>query len=98
MSEEEYDRNLYASGMPNRLVITGVTPNSPAQNAGLAVGDIIITFNGRRVFDWLDMRLSQANVPELVAMELQRDNDIYQALVPPGPLGIQTNPVMQEPI
>lgn len=99
MTEEQYDRSLYASGMPNRLVITAITPNSPAQDAGLVVGDIIISFNGKRVFNWVDLRISsQATTPELVSIELQRNEEIFQAWVPLGPLGIQTNPMMHKPI
>jgi S1-C subfamily serine protease len=42
---EPSDANAQAGG----AVITAVTPNSPAASAGLAVGDVVVEFDGERV-------------------------------------------------
>lgn len=42
--------------LPFSMLVTDVTPNSPASAAGIMANDIIYSLNQERVFDFLDMR------------------------------------------
>jgi len=37
-------------------LIAAIHPNSPAEKAGLKIGDIIMTFNDHSIKDWIDLR------------------------------------------
>lgn len=39
----------------NEAVVDGVTPGGPADKAGLKAGDVVLSYNGANVIDWLDL-------------------------------------------
>jgi regulator of sigma E protease len=39
----------------NEAVVDDVTPGGPAELAGLKAGDVVISYNGAKVIDWLDL-------------------------------------------
>ena len=49
-NDDEYDRMLYASGKQNRVVLSHVLHGSPAQNAGLETGDVVLSYDDVRIF------------------------------------------------
>lgn len=63
--------------------VGGVTPGSPAQQAGLRVGDQIWTYDGRRQYDWTKIQLNVAlsGDGEAVPMEVYRTEDGQRKLV-----------------
>jgi S1-C subfamily serine protease len=50
-----YDRYLYSTYAPNRLVVGSVPAGSHAMEAGLRPGDIVISVDGQRVFGANDL-------------------------------------------
>lgn len=59
---QDVDRNLaesFGMSQPHGALVSQVMPDSPADNAGLKVGDIILAFNGKRL-------LNSSQLPPLV--------------------------------
>lgn len=52
-------------------MITDVTPDSPAEKAGLKRGDVVLAFNGQTVASWEDLRLIIAETSPGTTVELK---------------------------
>ncbi len=93
LGEAGYDRFLYATGVPNRVVIRSVMEGSPAQQAGLRGGDLLLSYDRARVFSWSDLRagIMEGDANELVSVEVERDDQRLEILLPRGPLGVRLN-------
>lgn len=89
--DETYDWLLFASGRPNRVMVGGVLENSPAAEAGLKSGDLIIRYDGVRIFDsWALQRATTRGEPgRIVTLEIARGDERSRVYVPRGPLGIR---------
>lgn len=88
--EEAYDWVLYASGRPNRVTIQQVIRDSPAAQAGIEVGDILLRYADERVRDGNELRsATTAGVAgEWVVIEILRDGRNERIRVPRGPIGV----------
>ncbi len=99
LDEETYDRFLYGTGRMNRVLVQGVIASSPAQSVGLLEGDVIVRYDGRRVFSGHDLRdaitASQDEVPAMV--EVEREGVVHEFELPRGPLGIHLGAESVEP-
>ncbi len=63
---QDVDRNLaesFGMAQPHGALISRIMPDSPAANAGLKVGDVILAFNGQRL-------LNSSQLPPLVGTSL----------------------------
>jgi len=91
LGEDTYDRLLYALNRPNRVQIVNVMQDSPAQQNGLNAGDMIISYNGARVFTTQEMQeLASGGDPSAwVLLEISRDGEPLNVYMPGGPLGIR---------
>jgi len=91
IGDDAYDRFLYLTGQPNRVVVASVIDESPAQMAGIQAGDLVLDYADRRVFAYAD--LSNATRAgergEYVLVRIQRGGEILGLSVPRGPLGIR---------
>ena len=56
------------------VVLGGVTPKSPAAEAGLRKGDVVLEFNGTELRDWRDLsdRIAASKAGETVVLKVQR--------------------------
>ncbi len=65
------------------VFIYGVFQNSPAQRAGLRPGDIIIQFNGKNIYDGIDLknRVAETTVGQRLPLRFLRDGSEKQAEV-----------------
>jgi membrane-associated protease RseP (regulator of RpoE activity) len=91
LGDEAYDRYLYASGGSNRVRVRSVMPGSAAELAGLRDGDILLSYDGERLFDFEDLReASYRGEPgEAVTLEVRRaDGTVEQLVIQRGPMGI----------
>lgn len=99
LGDEAYDRYLYASGSPNRLSVQSVIATSPAEQAGLRQGDVILSYGDQRVYSnrqLIELRSSGAQ-GEPVSVKILRDGEALDVSLPRGPIGIQTGRISVDP-
>jgi len=90
MSDDEFDRMLYASGKENRVVLAHVLHDSPAQNAGLEDGDVVISYNDLRIFKPGELkRATTTSPPGQTPIIVERNGAPLRLFLPAGPLGAQ---------
>jgi hypothetical protein len=96
---DAYDRYLYASGRPNRLVVRDVLQNSPAGAAGLQPGDRVLAMADQRIYSTRDLIniASSGSEGESVPLVVERDDAVFELYVPRGPLGIRGDRGFQDP-
>lgn len=57
-------------------IVGWIEPGSPAEKAGLKVGDRIISISGQKVKTWTDVEIAISSKPEkLLFLEVERDKD-----------------------
>jgi S1-C subfamily serine protease len=89
------------------VMITDVSPDSPASRAGLMRGDVILSYNNRPVSSWEDFRLliaetvpgakvtmkiSRDGNPQTVVASLDRNDEKPDELIP----GVNVTPLTDE--
>ncbi|MCX7973104.1 MAG: RIP metalloprotease RseP [Candidatus Aminicenantes bacterium] len=89
----------YAGFMARSLTqIRMVTPNSPAEKAGLKPGDVILTVNGQAVYFFEFVRVIEANPEKELELLIQRGQETMSLKVTPrregqvGKIGILQEP------
>lgn len=97
--EEAYDRFLYATGQDNRVRIEDVMLDSPALTAGLQSGDVILSYNKKRVFSWPELReaIAEGQLGEQVIVTIQRGDELRETYLPRGPMGVRIETVRLSP-
>lgn len=99
IGEAQYDRLLFASGEDNRVSIRSVIDGSPAEQAGLRDGDIILSYDGGRIFDFSGLqgatRSGERDAP--VSVEVRRGEERISLSIPRGPMGVRLAPVREDP-
>ena len=90
LGDSDYERYLEAIGRPTRVGVTSVLSSSAAQTAGIQTGDEIVSYGGERVFDTRDLNalLLEGEPGEPVIVDVVRDGQPIQLVIPRGPLGI----------
>jgi hypothetical protein len=89
--DETYDWYLYAADRSNRVVVESVLGGSAADEAGLRAGDVILSYDGGRIFrpGALVRGTLQGRLGERVDLLVQRGGSTRTISVPRGPLGIR---------
>jgi len=90
LGDAEYAMYLQANNRPISVGVGSVLESSPAQSAGLQVGDRIISYDGQRVFNVFDLNAQtiQGAPGQNVVINIERDGVPMQIVLPRGPLGI----------
>ena len=90
LGDARFERYLKANGQSLNVTIGTVLDSSPAQSAGLRVGDQIVSYGGERVYSMLDLtqQILQGVPEERVVIEFLRDDMPMQVVLPRGPVGI----------
>jgi len=90
LGDADYERYLTAQGRSTKVGVYNVLASSPAEKAGLQAGDQITSYGGQRVFDIRDLNdLTLQGAPgQPVTIEVQRDQQTVQLVIPRGPIGI----------
>lgn len=75
---QDIDRNLaeaYGLSRPQGALVTRIAPDSPAQKAGLKIGDVVLTFNGQNIIHASDlvMAISSAKPADPFHLNIQRN-------------------------
>jgi len=91
IGDDSYDRYLFALGEPNRVRVDDVMAESPAAEAGLQVGDVIVSYADSRIFapDELVTQTRSGTAGESVRVEVMRNGERLAIDVPRGPLGLR---------
>lgn len=94
IGEEDYDLLLYATGRSNRVVIDGILRDSPGERAGLQPGDVVLSYEGRRIFKTPELKHAtvQGQVGDRVAIDVLRDGERVRVYTQRGPLGARLRP------
>ena len=97
--EDGYDRYLYASGRPNRVVVNDIYTESVAASAGLQSGDMVVAMDNQRIYSTRDLRNIAASglEGETVSVTILRDGQPFEIYVPRGPLGIRSERGFENP-
>lgn len=91
LGDDQYDSYLYKSGQSNRIKLLSVMLGSAAEQAGLEKGDIILSYDGNRMYTWPELKQATAKgeLGEYTSINISRKGEIYSYSVPRGTLGIQ---------
>src|SRR5690606_32855157 len=97
MSDDESERYVAALGRPTNVDVDQVLANSPAKQAGLEAGDEIVAYGGKRVFSYHERTaFTLAGTPgEPVVVDVRRDGQMLQLVLPRGPLGISSTSTVE---
>jgi len=97
LGDELYEAMLYATDQPNRAKVGKVVRTSPAAAAGLRMQDVVLSYDGERVFHPSDVaRLSRLSDPEhWIELWIGRDGEELQVEVQGGPLGVRYYPLKE---
>jgi hypothetical protein len=89
--DETYDWFLYAADRTNRVRVESVLGGSAADEAGLRAGDVILSYDGQRIFKpgALVRGTLQGRLGDRVEVVVQRGGATQTVSVPVGPLGIR---------
>lgn len=90
LGDAEYEKYLTAQGGQASITVREVIGSSPANQAGLRPGDRILSYDGERVFGMNDLKsMAFSGDPgEDVIVDIERNGQRMQLVLPRGPLGI----------
>ena len=99
IGDDAYDRYLFAQGEGNRVRIDDVMSESPAAQAGLQTGDMILRYGDTRIFspDDLVAQTRGGTAGEAIRLDVMRNGERVEIDVPRGPLGLRIAATQSEP-
>jgi len=91
IGDEYYDSYLYASGQGNRVRVASVMIGSPAEQAGMLDGDMILNYDDSQMFNWNELQgaTSKGERGEYVNVTVMRNGQLVNLWIPRGPLGVR---------
>lgn len=97
--EAAFDRFLYATGQPNRVIVRSTLQGSPAEAAGIRSGDTLYAVDDTRVYANADLlRIAAAGeVGEQIPVTVLRDGERLNLYIPRGPLGLTSRRGFSDP-
>ena len=99
IGEDYYDSYLYASGRTNRVRVASVMIGSPAETAGMLDGDMVLSYDNRRMFNWNELQeaTSLGERGEYVNVTVLRNGQLVNLWMPRGPLGVRLGAARVKP-
>jgi hypothetical protein len=92
LGDQDYERFLTAQGRSTSVNIMGVLASSPAERAGLQPGDEIVGYDGKRVFDVVELNEltlgGTSGATSSVVVDVRRNGQNMQIVLPRGPIGV----------
>lgn len=91
IGDAAYDQYLYLNEDDNRLRIDSVMAGSAAADAGLQPGDLVLSYDGTRMFHYNDLTsaTTDGNREDWVEIKLQRGSETLSFWIPRGPIGVR---------
>ncbi|MDQ2641616.1 MAG: PDZ domain-containing protein [Pseudomonadota bacterium] len=88
----EYERYLRALGKPTSVQVAQVLPDSIADAAGIRAGDVILDYDGKRLFNQGELDgLSMGKNGGSATITVNRDGTILKLVVPGGGIGVRSS-------
>jgi C-terminal processing protease CtpA/Prc len=99
IGEDYYDNYLFASGRTNRVRVASVMIGSPAEMSGMLDGDMILSYDNRRMFNWNELQeaTSLGERGEYVNVTVLRNGELVNLWMPRGPLGVRLGAARVKP-
>lgn len=99
LGDERYDLVLYAANIPNRVRVGEVLPGSAAEEAGFRGDDVIVAYDGARVFRGQELyaAMAQRERGKDVALRVERDGRVVDLRLQTGALGMTLRPTVDKP-
>jgi hypothetical protein len=99
IGDESFDLLLYATGRKNRVSITNVLRDSPGERAGFQPRDIVLSYDGKRIFKTTELQraTTQGRLGVGVTVEVLRGDEVVRLYPVRGPLGFRLKPTRQMP-
>ena len=96
---DAYDHYLYETAQNNRVIVTTVMQDSPADQLGVQKGDIIMSYANEKVLSWRELRelTGKGTYGEYVNLNILRDGQLLNILVPRGSLGVRLGATILDP-
>jgi hypothetical protein len=95
-----YDRLLFAIGKPNRARVQDLLESAPAREGGMQPGDVVVSYDGRRIFSISELReaTTQGRTGGGVEVVVDRSGTALRLYIPRGPLGARLVPERRAPL
>ena len=99
VGDRDYDLALYAAGRKNRVAISHVIDASPARDAGIERGDVIVRYDDRPIFRMNELvgATRRGRAGSSVAVDVLRDGEQRRYYMARGPLGVGLTSVRRAP-
>ena len=99
LGDETYDQYLYSSGQNNRVKVSSVMTDSPAELSGFQNDDVILYYDEQKILSWNDIRSAtiQGEIGSYTNVEILRDGARMTLMVPRGTLGVQLDAMQLNP-
>lgn len=99
LGDDAYDRYLVESGQNNRMKVTSVMAESPAELNGIQKEDVILYYDENRIFNWSELREAtlDGEIGSYTNVVIFRDGQRMSLIVPRGTLGVQLEAVQLDP-
>ncbi len=99
LGEAQYDNYLYSSGQNNRVKISSIMAGSPAETAGFETGDVILSYDSKKVLNWNDLRkiTREGDINSYTNVEVLRDGQPMMLVVSRGTLGVKLDTIRLDP-
>jgi C-terminal processing protease CtpA/Prc len=96
---DTYDKYLYQSGQSNRVAISSVMTGSAAEQAGMLDGDLILSYDNQRLFNYRQLRglTTAGERGETINVTVSRGGSEVSLALPRGPLGVGLDMVSVDP-
>jgi membrane-associated protease RseP (regulator of RpoE activity) len=99
LGDDAYDQYLMVSGQNNRMQVSAVMAESPAELNGIQKDDVILYYDDKKIFNWSDLRGATlaGEIDSYTNVVIFRDGMRMSVIVPRGTLGVQLEAIQVDP-
>jgi hypothetical protein len=99
LGDDAYDQYLMVSGQNNRMKVTSVMAESPAELNGIQKDDVILYYDDQKIFKLSDLREAtlDGEIGYYTNIVIFRDGMPMSLIVPRGTLGVQLEAIQLDP-